>query len=1631
MKKRLLSILLILSIMLTVFPTYALASGANGAIQGTVVDVETQGPIEVTVSLYARGSTDSALATTTSDASTGAYSLAPSGGVSAGQYTLVFKSNLYLTRSLDVEVTSNDGLIIAAATGLYPVGKCDGTVTDKTTGAALSGVTVNVYQTSGDLNTSATTGANGKYSIETQAGVYNLEFVKSGYTTAKLERVSLGAIGTTHDAQMVADSGGNGDIGNWTWSFVNGVLTISGTGKMNDYNLNTRFPPWSGYMVYHIIIEDGITSIGNNAFSSLSWMTDVIIPDSVTSIGDDAFSRCNSLTSIVIPDSITDIGEGAFEMCYSLTDVTLSNQMTHIKDYTFEDCSKLSNIIIPDSITCIGFGSFWNCSSLTNIIIPSSVISIDSSAFNGCQGLINISVDPRNSEYASNDGVLFNKNESVLIQYPAKKQGSYAIPNSVISIESCAFEYCANLTNISIPDGVTTIKYRTFADCSGLTSIIIPNSVTTIDIYAFSNCTSLTDIYYSGDKAEWDEISVDYVFNTGLNQATIHYNSTGPDIDPSEEIIIRSDNNFTIYTDGTSILLASIPNAENLQKGDISWSSSNELVAVIESSDTLISGSTASATAVIRGVSAGTATITVTLSDGRSASCQVNVSAEPNTIQFSYISSLPINTSQSLSAKIKLNTIVAGDEIVWTSSDSSILAFDTNGAASVSHPIPTIPTDSVATDTVTLYGRGTGKVKVTCRMPASGVEKSVEVLVFKDASGAFKTLYKKFEDAYSEYIQKVASALKEKQNKVPQLTIDQQAEELMRLDSGNAKLVTFMGTYGNDAAIRKNVYKAAAQYLAEVTNTFDLENIKVNKPDEISITLSIINAIIDGIDVERHVYKFGNNVTVELRDGISASGAHFRNIYYKKGRSESVHVATLLSKPSQIQNCINEYVKQLLKLEKNLVKKAYEEVRDEFKKLGFKGLKGMTRDAIASKLGPYTRVFEQTGAGKVTTAVSACADYYHFIEQVLSIADQDPLSLLSDYDMIKKLSFEPTSVDEKVMGASVQGLENAGNLVWKAFDQLIETGEVNINELLKGWAKDTFTGVVNQIMCPVNVSVYDSTGTQVGYVGEDDLWYNDDVVYIEKPGEAKTIYSHDGDLRFEIVGTDDGTLNCTFEEFTDGAAVSRVNYYNIPLYEGKAVTASLLSKTVTTKTAIITDETGQIEADESISGSEYNNATVTISCSPSPANGGEILGAGSFVRGDMVSLQAVAESGYEFIGWQDANGDLLSADDYYEFTAQDNLDLVAIFSEDVPDPVLYAIAFDATGGSVTPNVLATKANGTLSDIPTPTRAGFTFNGWYTAYNGGIKISKDTVFSENTTVYAQWINKGSVGGDTPSFPGGSGSGGGSSNTSNSGSHSITTPTSVPGGKVTISPESAKKGDTVTITATPDNGYELDYIKVTDKNGVEVHLTERGNGKHIFTMPDSNVTLDYAFKPIEVAPPIQPAISFTDVSPDKYYYDAVAWAVAKGITNGTSATTFSPNGPCTRGQIVTFLWRAAGSPSVNGSNPFTDVKPGDYWYDAVLWAVSEGITDGTSATTFSPNDICTRGQAVTFLYRNAGSPATANSTAFMDVTPDAYYSSAVAWALANSITNGTTATTFSPKDQCTRGQIVTFLYRSLEK
>lgn len=273
--------------------------------------------------------------------------------------------------------------------------------------------------------------------------------------------------------------------------------------------------------------------------------------------------------------------------------------------------------------------------------------------------------------------------------------------------------------------------------------------------------------------------------------------------------------------------------------------------------------------------------------------------------------------------------------------------------------------------------------------------------------------------------------------------------------------------------------------------------------------------------------------------------------------------------------------------------------------------------------------------------------------------------------------------------------------------------------------------------------------------------------------------------------------------------------------------------------------------------------------------------------------------------------------------------------------------------------------------------------------------------------------------------GSSSGGGGSSTPR---YAVTVPDKTENGSLSVTPKNAKRGSNVTITATPDKGCEVDEIVAKDANGNKLTLKDNGDGTYTFTMPASKVTVTAAFAE-KKAEPIVPEKLFADVSAEEYYYEAVKWASENGVTGGIGENLFGAKLPCTRAQIVTFLWRAAGSPEPKGMSGFVDVSADAYYAKAVAWAVEEGIVSGTSATTFSPDAVCTRAQSVAFLYRAFGEKVN-KAAGFSDVSADAYYADAVAWAVENGVASGIGGGLFAPDQDCARGQIVAFLYRAYQ-
>ena len=422
-----------------------------------------------------------------------------------------------------------------------------------------------------------------------------------------------------------------------------------------------------------------------------------------------------------------------------------------------------------------------------------------------------------------------------------------------------------------------------------------------------------------------------------------------------------------------------------------------------------------------------------------------------------------------------------------------------------------------------------------------------------------------------------------------------------------------------------------------------------------------------------------------------------------------------------------------------------------------------------------------------------------------------------------------------------------------------------------------------------------------------------------------------------------------------------------------------------------------------VKGSATTEYSVTVS---TDGSGTAMADKTSAAAGTVVTLTATPKSGYTFKQWQVVTGGVTIKDNKFTMPVG-NVEIKAIFEKDATPPPAtteYSVKVSTDGNGTAMADKTSAAAGTVVTLTATPKSGYHFKQWQVVTGGvTIKDNKFTMPAGNVEIKAIFEKDATPPPATTEY---------SVKVSTDGN-----------GTAMADKTSAAAGTVVTLTATPKSGYTFKQWQVVT-GGVTIKDNK-------FTMPVGNVEIKAIFEK-DATPPPGPAVNpFVDVPSGVYYEEAVLWAVDKGITKGTDTTHFSPNGICTRAQAVTFLWRAAGSPAAkSGAMPFTDVKAGSYYETAVLWAVENGITKGTTATTFSPEQNCSRAQIVTFLWRSEKSPAAGTVNPFTDVKASAYYADAVLWAVKKDVTKGTTATTFSPNDNCTRAQIVTFLYRAMK-
>ena len=1033
-------------------------------------------------------------------------------------------------------------------------------------------------------------------------------------------------------------------------------------------------------------IPNNVTSIGTLAFCGCSGLTSVAIPDSVTSIGGSAFEGCSGLTSVEIPDSVTSIRIKAFKDCSSLTSVEIPDSVTSIDHSAFEGCSGLTSIEIPDSVTSIGYSAFKDCSGLTSVEIPNSVTSIGGSAFYGCSALTNIYFSGSKEQWDAIEKTNSGLSSDVTIHYESTglEEPEKSLTFDKQSYTAKVGETIALSATFLASRGPTDMKW--FCDDTEAVSLVAETSVA--GPFPDMETTFYVSHQMVGNKAGTYEITLTASGLTATTTLVISEDSSETTED--EVSIARSE--YSISIDETGII-----NADSRSGAGIHWKISGDAIKRYEIIDESIAPpedgwnnpeQETSWTFQFIGVHAGQATITAYVSTGESASCVVTVEeGNPYYISLSSFSGVAFEEgkTQTIEAQLcsrKTQKPVSEDElksveqITWESSDGNVVAFDKEGHTSLKFE------DNISHgfwgnnhDKVKLYGRGSGGATVSCYMTINGyvVYSHTTVTVYSKGSNEIISGVEKWKRAYESYVQALEAYLDKYSKKGNAISIEEQGELLMLADLSKPRsdrLVGFVNTADEADDVKlKYVYQAVAQFLADKSpNSFE----KIGVKDVDNIAGAITRAVLNFVDTRSYPYNYshgGKPIYIEI-SGISAGTASFRKVVYN-----GEDVAHIISRQNEVLSVLVDYVGKLIELDRDIVKLAYKEALKEVfgKDIGAL-LEDSVKERVAKSLGEYASRFAETGINDIVKDFQYCIDYYGHLKKVFSLSTADPWNVV---DAMSAMNFDsnPDNIKDYTVKKAMKALKTAGesleDLLRKAIRQQDPEFEQGLTDLYD---------FLFHFHCPITIAVY-SGDVQVGLLSEDDLWYNSDYVYIEQYGEEKNVYAHSGTaLRFEVVGTDEGTLDYIVEEFKDGESVQRMNYYDINLYEGKTVSINSSGATITDDDAIRSESEGEpIFCDETLTADDYETASVLISSLASPHRGGQVQGCGSYVRGDRISLRAVPENAFLFKGWWSNEGELVSLDRIYEFTAREDVNLTAMFVEDTeeienPDAVVITSA---------------------------------------------------------------------------------------------------------------------------------------------------------------------------------------------------------------------------------------------------------------------------------------------------------------------------------------------------------------------
>lgn len=1383
-------------------------------------------------------------------------------------------------------------------------------------------------------------------------------------------------------------------------------------------------------------IPSSVIKIEQDAFSGCNRLTSIIIPDGVQTIGSSAFQGCSNLKNILIPNSVTDIWSGAFQNCYELTNVVLSTQLTEISYGLFKSCRNITDIIIPTGITSVDNEAFSYCEKLTSITIPDSVSTIGNYTFDNCNSLQDIYYLGNQSQWETLK--IGNYNDSLYtatIHYNSVGPSDTETANSSVqffsswdpSINQAFFDN--SLLAYSVTENTDLSSVSSIDQLVGKYVLVEMDQTNVLEIASIRPVDSKIGVVKDVIVGNGDPVVTSLQFDDGtyavvdglisyeeLIGKTVLYHLYSEEIYGFEVLEEKTgifggwDNTTkTVLIDDTEYPTNYLSDLSFIDKAD----EMKNMVVKFYAGD----GSYAPIFEIIDCSYPGG-----NLSDFNAAVYHANF--------------LQKDGNPSVE---NINREISGP----TPSEEMVNLLKENGFEPAVAGWEAFELVSETVDDITaLYDFAAEPKDLYTAVILNALEASISYNLvesnFEDAikdcdqfvSEISELMKLEFSIDLRSNFSSMTTGQKDYLEKITERWFTREYPEIAELDEvfqGVTKafdLVDSVENYyeyivscvtvanlGEDMkAVLRQAYQDSLKSNNLPLQLALLDCVEVMDSSVEELVQNIIRGVYSAVGEDACKYLIKELLWSKVTETLYAScpAAAVFQTAYKTGK----YISNLLF---NTDDTIEQYLKMLAITDtESLIDDTYQNLKENFQRQ-----KDVENAAIY--LCALDLVFSLRNEDTIRADGFVDILDESLANKIMELFGQDTYSDTKEYLRIRQAIYADQHNAARTAWIPELETDYPGSGLYERYDALYNGTEA------QNLAKEFV------VACPVNVYIYDQGDNLIASCIDGRIFSNGDVM-IASQGDTKIVRIYEGaSYRMELVGTDIGDMEITISEFDKNEETVRtVNYHNVPLKKGSIYTTEVDSQILSrVPYELIATESGSyIKYDyDSLLSETAKPHTISV-VSGTLIQNDELFLSTKAYEGETLRLYAIVPEGCQFVRWEVTDGNALITDLFADSTTvimpAEDIQITAILSGQVAHN--HTITFDANGGYINISSALTGESGKLSSLPTPNRDGYTFNGWYTAASGGSRVTTDTVFDVDTTVYAQWSkidnSEGSPSGEPSTSSGSSGTT----------RYNVAVASDIEGGSVKVSPIRTSRGDTVTITVDPDAGYELGTLVVTDSRGNRIDVERQSDTRYTFEMPSGRVTVEATF--VEVTEEPSPTVlPFTDVPASAWYYDAVEFVYERGMMAGTGNNQFSPNVTTTRAMIVTILHRLENQPAA-GSSSFTDVPAGQWYTDAVTWAAANGIVGGYGDGRFGPNDTITREQMAVILYRYAQFKGydvsnTGNLSRYTDAGQVSTWArTAMGWANAQGLITGNTATTLNPTGSATRAEVATILMRFCE-